>query len=80
PRSLDLLVPTYLPTLPRDLMGGRPLQYTLKAGQVPTLYSVGTDGEDNGGDGSSDQVGKFGLWEGRDAVWPAGEAGGESTR
>ena len=36
-----------------------------------TLYSVGEDGRDNGGDPSPPKSTiKPGLWEGRDAVWP----------
>ena len=50
PASLDELVPEYLPALPADpfTAGGRPLGYLPDAPQ-PILYSVGADGEDNGG-------------------------------
>ncbi|MGH7971335.1 MAG: hypothetical protein ACREIC_21670 [Limisphaerales bacterium] len=70
PRTLDALTPDYLASAPRDLMSGRTLRYALRPGTSPLLYSVGTDGVDNGGDPSSAQQGKLGLWDGRDAVWP----------
>jgi hypothetical protein len=48
PGQLDDLVPRYLDRVPQDPFDGRPLRYTkLEKGYV--IYSVGTDGEDNGG-------------------------------
>jgi hypothetical protein len=48
PGSLEALAPTYLPAVPADPWDGRPLRYKrLPDGVV--IYSVGTDGADNGG-------------------------------
>lgn len=48
PGQLGDLVPRYLDCVPPDPFDGRPLRYTkLEKGYV--IYSVGTDGEDNGG-------------------------------
>jgi len=67
-----VLVPEFLPVVPRDCMSGHALRYQLRAGGTFTLYSVGMDGIDNGGDPSPAEAhSDFGLWEGRDAVWPA---------
>lgn len=48
PASLDELVPAYLPAVAEDPFSGQPLRYRrLNHGYV--LYSVGTDGLDDGG-------------------------------
>ena len=48
PATLDVLVPQYLKEVPLDPFDGRPIRYTLPtSGYV--LYSVDTDGQDNGG-------------------------------
>jgi hypothetical protein len=70
--SLEVLVPELLPALPIDGMDGKPLRYRLKPDGTFLLYSVGEDGEDNGGDvslakGKSQFVQ---IWDGKDAVWP----------
>ena len=70
PKSLEPLVPEFLPTLPYDPMSAKPLVYRLKPDGGFTLYSVGEDGQDNGGDPNPASGAGFGLWEGRDAVWP----------
>jgi hypothetical protein len=52
PSSLDALVPSYLPAVPRDLFSpaGGPMQYvssmTVDGVTTPVLYSVGDDGVD----------------------------------
>jgi hypothetical protein len=48
PASLDMLVPTHLPSVPIDRMVGEPLRYTVTAGG-PLLYSLGMDRDDDGG-------------------------------
>lgn len=50
PRTLDELVPGYLPTAPKDPLAseGRSIGY-LPEGQPAIVYSVGEDGVDNGG-------------------------------
>ena len=73
PPSLGALVPEFLPEVPTDWMDGEPLRYRPPAeGRNFVLYSVGTDGRDEGGDPTlghgADQ--RSGIWAGRDAVWP----------
>jgi hypothetical protein len=46
PATLSDLVPTYLPAVPIDPMSGNPLLYKT---DNPRVYSVGDDGDDNGG-------------------------------
>ena len=58
PASLDLLAPTYLPTLPPDVMNGEPLHYRLEAGGGYTLYSVGWNLQDDGGQVNAEGSGK----------------------
>lgn len=71
PPSLESLGADYLPIVPRDCMSTQTLRYQGRGDGTFLLYSVGTDGRDNGGDPSpSVSAGKPGLWEGRDAVWP----------
>ena len=71
PPSLAALVPEYLKKMPIDLMSGKELLYRVKGDGTFVLYSTGEDGKDDGGDPRPARAdGKFGLWEGRDAVWP----------
>ena len=76
PADLSALVPEFLPELPHDWMDGKPLCYRLKADGTFTLYSVGDNGRDDGGNptppvptGSMSSIGE--MWRGLDAVWPA---------
>jgi hypothetical protein len=48
PERLDALVPDHLPTVPADRVDGAPLRYLLKD-RKPLIYSVGSDGDDDGG-------------------------------
>jgi hypothetical protein len=48
PESLNELSPKYLPTLPADPITGKPLHYKI-VGDQPIVYSVGVDGDDDGG-------------------------------
>jgi hypothetical protein len=48
PEKLDDLVPTYLKAIPQDPFDGKPLRYK-KLAKGYVVYSVGDDGEDNGG-------------------------------
>ncbi len=48
PRSIQALVPGYLPRIPRDPFAPRSITYRLKQGR-PLVYSVGPDGVDDGG-------------------------------
>jgi len=69
PSSLADLVPAYLPELPRDFMDGKPLRYKLNPDGTFLLYSVGEDGEDNGGDPTAKGA-VYNWLQGRDIVWP----------
>ena len=74
PASLSELTPDLLPSVPVDPVDGKPLRYRLNADGTYTLYSVGEDGVDDGGDPTSLASGSPGLyWQGnkvRDWVWP----------
>jgi hypothetical protein len=71
PAELDALVPQFLSAVPIDPMSAKPLRYRLNGDGSFTLYSVGEDGRDDGGDPTSGSAtNRFGLWEGQDAVWP----------
>ena len=71
PPELAALVPQFLSAVPLDLMSAKPLRYQLNADGSFMLYSVGEDGRDDGGEpNSASGTNKFGLWEGKDAVWP----------
>jgi hypothetical protein len=71
PPDLAALVPEYLSQLPHDWMSGNPLRYHTNPDGTFTLYSVGTDGIDDGGD-PKPRVGRlaFSIWNECDAVWP----------
>lgn len=49
PASLSVLVPVFLPGLPHDLITGEALRYRLKPDGSYTLYAVGWDAKDDGG-------------------------------
>lgn len=73
PASLDSLVPDFLSAVPVDYMDGRPVKYRLNADGTFTLYSVGQDGKDDGGDASllPSKTTVRNLWDRKDFVWPA---------
>jgi hypothetical protein len=72
PQSLDELVPTYLPSVPIDLMaaGGKALRYV--PAPRPLLYSVGDNGADDGGSTAPLDPRKqpMNRWDQQDAVFP----------
>jgi hypothetical protein len=71
PTDLSALVPEFLPEKPHDWMNGEPLRYRLNADGTFTLYSVGENGMDDGGDPNPTQGKRLiTIWDGRDAVWP----------
>ena len=71
PGSLDELVPNYLPAVPFDPFDGRPLRYKRKEVNSFALYSVGTDGKDDGGDTSlGKQSSRPSFLNGVDLIWP----------
>jgi len=53
PSSLADLVPKYLSAVPLDPMDGKPLRYSTNGAGDYTLYSVGKDGVDDGGNAAS---------------------------
>ena len=72
PENLTALVPEFLSAIPVDYMDGQPIKYRLNADGSFTLYSVGEDGKDDGGDVSLPEGSKSrDLWRRRDYVWPA---------
>jgi len=48
PESLSVLVPQYLPAVPKDPFDGKPLRYRLDSNGF-RIWSIGTDLKDNGG-------------------------------
>ncbi len=68
PATLNELVPQYLAEVPKDFMDGKPLCYKLQPDGNFLLYSVGEDGEDNGGDPTPTSGNNW--LKGRDIVWP----------
>ena len=76
PSSLDELVPEFLEKLSHDWMDGKTLKYRRNADGKFTLYSVGEDGRDDGGDPRlEDSAGPiypynpYPWWHCRDWVW-----------
>ena len=53
PRTLDELVPTYLPAAPTDPLSGKHLLFRTD-GKSYSIYSVGADAKDDGGDLASE--------------------------
>ena len=49
PATLDEFVPRYLDAVPTDPFDGQPMRYTFRPHDRYTLYTVGIDGNDNGG-------------------------------
>jgi len=71
PSNLDALVTEFLPRQTRDYMDGNPLRYHVNANGMFTLYSVGEDCVDNGGDPSPVPPSHaLDMRMGRDEVWP----------
>ncbi|MGV3757348.1 MAG: hypothetical protein ACO1QS_18365, partial [Verrucomicrobiota bacterium] len=71
PDSLEKLSPAYLTQIPNDPMDGRPLRYRLNQDGTFTLWSIGFDGTDNGGDPTMPDPKKQNFpQDARDFVWP----------
>ncbi|HEX5220482.1 MAG TPA: hypothetical protein VFZ59_13005 [Verrucomicrobiae bacterium] len=72
PADLGALVPEFLPGLPKDPVDGNSLRYKRNSDGTFLLYSVGADGEDNGGDPNPAKPGSKSMhWQHcRDWVWP----------
>ena len=73
PASLNSLVPVFVESVPVDYMDGKPMKYRMNSDGLFTLYSVGDDEKDDGGDPAL-QPGRSNLrnlWDRKDFVWPA---------
>ncbi len=71
PRELAALRPDFVETLPQDPIDGQTLRYRLRPDGSFLLYSVGDDGEDNGGDATPVPGAFAKQWlRAKDAVWP----------
>ena len=77
PDSLNQLVPAYLPAVPLDPIDGQPLRYQKSANEADgyTLYSIGVNGIDDGGDGTEMKPRENGKPDyrpdkTRDILWP----------
>lgn len=64
PESLEMLVPTFLDSVPIDIINGQPLKYVRKGEKDYLLYSMGLNGTDDGGYTSKKK--DMGDW-----VWPS---------
>jgi hypothetical protein len=72
PERLAELVPEFVPEEPRDFMDGKPLRYRKNADGTFTLWSVGENLVDDGGDPTLiEKRSQYIWWEGKDLVWPA---------
>jgi hypothetical protein len=70
PATLNALVPGFLDSVPVDYMDGKELRYRLDSSDQITLYSVGTNGTDEGGDPCpQENFQSFGKWDGQDIIW-----------
>lgn len=72
PERLEELLPDFLAARPKDGMDSQPLRYRLNADGTYTLWSVGEDLEDHGGDSTPNnpQAVTLRWWNARDAVLP----------
>ena len=72
PPDLESLAPEFLAAVPVDFMNGQPLHYRVEPDGSFRLYSVGLDGQDDGGNPEPVSAWKSysSLFDGRDAVWP----------
>ncbi|MBI3851955.1 MAG: hypothetical protein HY298_16990 [Verrucomicrobia bacterium] len=73
PTTLDVLVPEFISSVPVDYMDGKPVKYRFKPDGTFTLYSVGEDGRDDGGDLAlmDGRKNTRSLWARKDFVWPS---------
>jgi len=71
PETLAELTPTYLSVVPSDPMDAHPMRYRLEKDGTFTLWSVGFDGKDDGGDSTMPNPQKQTFpQDARDLVWP----------
>lgn len=70
PAELAALTPEFLEQVPWDWMSGEPLRYRRNHDGSYLLYSVGLDGQDDGGDPTPPSERSRAWFNGRDWVWP----------
>jgi hypothetical protein len=71
PAQLGDMTPEIHSAITHDPVDGKPLRYHLNADGTFTLYSIGDDEKDDGGDPSPVAGSKYTTWsQGRDWVWP----------
>ena len=72
PTALSELTPQFLTAELIDAWSGKPFHYQLNADGTFTLYSVGSDGRDDGGDSTPPKNVNFStdIWPGKDVLWP----------
>jgi hypothetical protein len=75
PPNLSALVPEFLPAVPLDPVDGNPLHYRPNGDGTYLLYSVGSNGKDDGGNPELEKYveGKSIYWlnnHALDWVWP----------
>jgi hypothetical protein len=71
PSQLNNLVPEFCTAVPYDPVDGKPLHYKPNLDGTFTLYSIGEDEKDDGGDPSPAVYSKLTTWLlGQDWVWP----------
>ena len=72
PAALSEIVPQFLTAELIDPWSGKPFHYRPNADGTFTLYSVGEDGRDDGGDPTSAKSTNAppDMWTGKDTVWP----------
>jgi hypothetical protein len=80
PANLEALKPEFLSQIPEDPMSGKSLVYKLKSDGRFLLYSVGEDGNDDGGDASWTGGGRTSIWEAHDALWPSAAEDGSRSK
>jgi hypothetical protein len=69
PATLAELAPDYLTAVPHDIMDGQPLRYRLEDGKF-TLYSIGVNGTDDGGQAAFKEVRDGGRsWQRDEGDW-----------
>ena len=73
PETLDVLIPDFVPAVPVDYMDGKSIKYKLNPDGHFLLYSVGEDGQDDGGstDLKPGKTNSRSIWDRKDFVWPA---------
>jgi hypothetical protein len=70
PEVLDVLIPQFMQTIPRDIIGGQPLHYRRTSDGKFLLYSIGWNGKDDEGQPSPRKENGSIDYTNGDWVWP----------